>query len=339
MMNNFRSLFLAAFLLPATAVMLAASDDFLDEAAAVFERGLSVGVDAVDREYRVQGWKQEQVDVLDYMVVLDSKKISTKRLLLLKDFGFRRGLSPVELSGGMLLYKSFDNRPDAEELVRYLNGAELSGIPEKVYVYKKRQDEKFTKAPFAFKYIFDRMQREIKEDVQVVVLNPEQAKKLGVVKEVHIPVPATHPETKAKDEAPKPAAPKVEIIAPLVTPNPTPAVVGAVEKPVIKPVAKSASKPVVKKKTVIKAPSIQTKPFRLKSGSAEYFSYNASWGGSDALGSYNHKESGFKAKEVVKNKGQVYRSSGTVVTDAGVKYVKVAGKNMYFDAYNTSICE
>lgn len=333
-MYNLRSLVLTALLVPSFAL---ASDDIYD-AAIVFERGLSVGVDAVEREYRVQGWKKEEVETLGFMVILDSKNISTKRLLLLKDFGFRRGLAPVELSNGTLLYKSFDNAPDAYELTKYLNDAELKDIKEKVYVYKKRSGERFTKAPFAFKYIFDQMQKEIKDDVQVVVLNPDQAKKMGVYKEekVYVTQPPKDQESskpdeslKLKDTAPVQNVPALKKDEPVV------------EKP--KPVEPQPKKVVTKpeaKKTLVKAPAISVKPtkaFRLKSGNAEMFVCSLSNGSSDDLSGKSFTDGMFKPYDVVKNKGQIYKSSGVVVTNSGVRYVKVAGRNMYFDAFNTSL--
>lgn len=336
-----RSLILAVIILPSIAL----SNDDIYDAALVFERGLSVGVDAVEREYRVQGWKKEEVSVLDFMVVLDSKSCSTKRLLLLKDFGFRRGLAPVELSNGMLLYKSFDNRPDAEELVKYLNGAELKEIKEKVYVYKKRSDEKLTKAPFAFKYIFDQMQKEIKGDVQVVVLSPEQAKKFGVIKDVPAPIsqplPVIRVETLPAKEAPMPSVivkeEKQKELTKVVDVNTSKQIIK--QKPIA---AKKQEMKPLEKKTIIKAPRVSqeivpTKSFRLKSGSAEFFSYNSAWAGKDDVFEKSFEDQKFKPKSVIKNKGQIFQSSGVVTSNSGVKYVKIVGKNMYFDAYDTSI--
>lgn len=329
-MYYFRSLVLAALLVPS---FLSASDDIYD-AAIVFERGLSVGVDAVEREYRVQGWKKEEVETLNFMVVLDSKNVSTKRLLLLKDFGFRRGLAPVELSNGTLLYKSFDNAPDAYELAKYLNDAEFKEIKEKVYVYKKRSGEHFTKAPFAFKYIFDQMQKEIKDDVKVVVLSTDQAKKIGVYKEEvpNVVRPSKEEEPLKQDEQPKlKETPLVQNISSVKKEQPVE------EKPKSKVVQKNEPK-----KTIVHAAPIvdsQTKPFRLKSGSAEIFvctngikSYAAG-----ELEKTVFKDAMFKPYDVIKNKGQVYQSSGIAITNSGVRYVKVAGKNMYFDAFNTSL--
>lgn len=332
-MYSLRSLVLAALLVPS---FVSGSDDIYD-AAIVFERGLSVGVDAVEREYRVQGWKKEEVETLGFMVILDSKNISTKRLLLLKDFGFRRGLAPVELSNGTLLYKSFDNAPDAYELAKYLNDAEFKDIKEKVYVYKKRSGEHFTKAPFAFKYIFDQMQKEIKEDVQVVVLNPDQAKKMGVYKEekVYVPQPAKEQEVLKHDDLPK-----LKEVVPAQNVSAVKKDEPVVEKP--KPAEPQPKKVVTKpeaKKTVLKVAAVSAKPtkaFRLKSGNAEMFICTSN-GSSDDLDSKSFTDGMFKPYDVVKNKGQIYKSSGVVVTNSGVRYVKVAGKNMYFDAFNTSL--
>lgn len=67
------------------------------------------------------------------------------------------------------------------------------------------------------------------------------------------------------------------------------------------------------------------------------FVYSGQNGSSDDLNNKTFSDAMFKPYDVVKNKGQIYRSSGVVTTSAGVKYVKVAGKNMYFDAFNTSL--
>lgn len=331
------SIILVVLLIPG---IVSASDDSYDTALA-FERGLSVGVDAVEREYRIQGWKEEAVEPLDYMVVLDSKSCSTKKVLLLKDFGFRRGLSPIELTNNTLYYKSFDSRPDADELVRYLNDSELKEIPEKVYVYKKRSNEKFRKAPFAFKYIFDRMQKEIKDGVQVLVMTPERAKSLGVVvKAEPIAVEAAIME--------KPVSPSpVVISAPMVIAGITDPVEQTKAVPAAKtwhPTAKVVKAPVPQvKKTVIKAPRVKpaapAHPFSLTGGSVEYFSYMDKSGASDGLRGKTFDDKKFKVQKVLPNKGQVFSSAGSIVSINGVRYVKVAGKNMYFDAYSTTLGE
>lgn len=329
------SIILAVLLIPG---ITSASDDSYDTALA-FERGLSVGVDAVEREYRIQGWKEEAVEPLDYMVVLDSKSCSTKKILLLKDFGFRRGLSPIELTNNTLYYKSFDSRPDADELVRYLNDSELKEIPEKVYVYKKRPNEKFRKAPFAFKYIFDRMQKEIKDGVQVLVMTPERAKSLGVVVKAD-PVPG---ETMVAEKSiiPSPGVISMPVVIPgIADPVEQPKVVPAVK--VLRPAAKVVKVPVPQaKKTVIKAPRVKpavpSHPFSLNGGSVEYFSYIDKAGASDNLHGKTYDDKKFKVQKVIPNKGQVFSSAGSIVTVNGVRYVKVAGKNMYFDAYSTTL--
>ena len=328
---------LAVILLTTTIV---ANDDIYD-ATLVFERGLSVGVDAVEREYRVQGWQKEEVEMLDFMVLLDSKGCSTKRLLLLKDFGFRRGLAPIELSGGILLYKSFGNRPDAEELMKYLNGAELKEIAEKVYVYKKRPGEKFQKAPFAFKYIFDRMQKEIKEDVQVMVLTPEQAKKYNIVKEVPKQIEIISPITNDSAEI-KPLKITADPVTPIVAMAPITVV--ASEDKLIHSVpvkGKTIVKKVAPKKTIINAPTIkaeiQTKMFSLKGGNVESFGYDSPIGWSDYFIGKKFLDKRFKVLRVVKNTGQEIKSSGVITTVNGVKYVKVVSKNLYFDVYNTTL--
>lgn len=329
------SLVLVALLLPIVPAALFASDDIYD-AAVVFERGLSVGVDAVEREYRVQGWKKEEVEVLNYMVVLDAKNISTKRLLLLKDFGFRRGLAPIELSNNTLLYKSFDNAADAYELAKYLNDAEFKEIKEKVYVYKKRQGEHFTKAPFAFKYIFDQMQKEIKEDVQVVVLNPAQAKKIGVYKQetIYEQVPAP---VKVNDQVKSKPPVIPQVVQPVVVkvPEPTPEKVK-----VVKPIEKQPQKVIVKQNSTkpIKDKHIKlAKAFHLKGGSVEMFTCSDAGAASDELVGKKFTNSMFSTYDTVKNKGQMYRTTGSIVTSEGVRYVKVEGKNIYFDVFNTSL--
>lgn len=325
------SLILAAVLIPGA---VSAIDGDAYDATLAFERGLSVGVDAVEREYKVQGWKQEVVEPLNFMVVLDSKNCSTKKTLLLKDFGFRRGLTPIELTNNFLYYKSFDNRPDAEELVNYLNNYEFKEISEKVYVYKKKTGEKFLKAPFAFKYIYDSMQKEIKEGVQVIVMSPEKAKSLGVFKEgTRVPAPIT--DQQAEITAPLPAIKEVKPVIMEVKPEPKE----------IKPVVKSA--PMVKKeKTKVFAKAIVQKsktsscPFTIKGGQVEYFSYASKDGVSDYnLNGRAWEDKKFKVQKPIKNVNATFYTSGSVTSANGIKYVKVAGKNMYFDAYSTTLGE
>lgn len=272
------------------------AEDNIYDASRAFETGLGVGVDSFEREYLVQGWKGDIIEPLEFMVVLDSKSCSTKKILLLKDFGFRNGLAPVELSNHTILFKSFDNLPDAEELIRYLNSTEFKDLPEKMYVHQKKPSEKFQKAPFAFKYIFERIQKDIKRDVQVLVMSPERAKSLGIV-----------PEPKA-----------VDVPVPVV-------------KPSIKPIAKTILKPVVKEKKS----AFYT--FNLKGGRVEYFSYASESGSSDSFVGKAFEDKKFKIQRAIENKGQTFSSCGGITSVNGVRYIKVAGKNMYFDAYDVSM--
>lgn len=331
------SLILATLLASAVSSVVLADDGY-EDAAQYFKLGVSVGVDAVEREFRVQGWKKEEVTALDYMVVLDCKNISTKQLLILKDAAFKKGLVPVELTNGMLLYKSFGNKPDADELVSNMNSGVLKDVNMQSYVYKKRRDEKFEKAPFAFKYIFDQMQKDIKDNVKVVVLDPVQARKYGVAPQPVVESPKiTQPEPEVK---PMPAQPVVEVKPAESIQAPAMPIVSAVSNTAVKKPAntKAVVNNSVKttEKTVIKASAIHTTPFRLKNGSVEYFSYSRSDGDADGL-SKTYAAELFKHSAVLKNKGQVFNASGIVVSSNGMKYVKVAGKNMYFDAYDTSL--
>lgn len=272
------------------------AEDSIYDASRAFETGLAVGVDSFEREYLIQGWKGDSIEPLEFMVVLDSKNCSTKKILLLKDFGFRNGLSPVELSNHTILFKSFDNLPDAKELIEYLNSMDFKDIPEKMYVHQKKSSEKFKKAPFAFKYIFERIQKDIKGGVQVLVITPEKAKSLGIVSEV-------------------PSQLEAEIT-----------------KPVLKQAEKSSSKPgLIKKK---KAPDYS---FNLKGGRVEYFSYTSKFGGSDHFAGRTFEDKKFKIQKEINNRGQILLSSGSVSSVNGVRYIKVTGKNMYFDAYDVSM--
>lgn len=339
-----RSIILAALLIP-IGLSAMETDPFPDDAAVSFERGLSVGIDSIDREYRVQGWKEEVIDSLEYMVVLNTKKCTTKKILLLKEFGFRRGLTPIELTNDLLYFKSYGSKPDAEELVGLINSAELKDNFEKAYVYKKRPGEKFNKAPFVFKYIFDAMQKEIKKDVQVLVLSPDQGKAMGikttpkekVVVETkpeiinttdHLPVVVTPPNV-AGTEVPMPK----EVIAP-----PKPIVKNIPSSPV--PNKKVVTKPAAKK-TILKATRVEpVNGFSMKGSVVEYYSYLSSDGASDLnLKKRKFEDRNFEVQRTLQNKGQRFVSSGGVVSINGVKYIKVKGKNMYFEAYSTTIGE
>lgn len=150
------------------------------EVVDAFERGLSIGVEAVEREFKIQGTKNEVVPTNNYLVVLDTDNLATKKTLLLKDFGFQLGLTAVQFTNGMLYFKSFEHEADANELVKLLNDKYLKGYKKQAYVYKKKGGESFYKAPFAFKKLFDEMEKEIKGNVPVVVLTQREAAELGL---------------------------------------------------------------------------------------------------------------------------------------------------------------
>lgn len=335
-----RSIVLAALLVPITLLAID-TDPFSDDAAVSFERGLSVGIDSIDREYRVQGWKEEAIDALDYMVVLNTKSCTTKKILLLKEFEFRRGLTPIELTNNLLYFKSYGSKPDAEELVTLINSAELKENLEKAYVYKKRSGEKFNKAPFVFKYIFDAMQKEIKKDVQVLVLSPDQVKAMGI---------KTNPKEKVIVETKPETINTLPIVVPLppsVTPEATKPEIIVQPKPIVKNITSSpvANKKVVTKpapkKTVLKAAQIPPlNRFSLKGSVVEYYAYLSSDGASDYnLKNRKFEDRNFEVQQPLKTKGKRYVSSGEIVSVNGVKYVKVKDRNVYFESYSTTIGE
>jgi len=143
------------------------SKGFESKIIEAYKTGHQQGVNQIEREFDLQGWKEEKINPKKYIVSLDISNIPQNEILLYKNYAFFEGLLPITADSptkSVIIFASYNRRVDAQSLANELN----KKIPLVKYVVKVdlKEDGKYVKKPFIYKYLFDKMLKEIKNSVK-----------------------------------------------------------------------------------------------------------------------------------------------------------------------------
>lgn len=148
--------------------------------------GVIYGIRQLDVEYRTQGIEEKDIHLKKYAVVLNTntlvngKGLSTSQKILYKSFGSREGLSPILLTNNLLVFASYDNPYDADELIASLNKHYFDDADRQVYRFDSDPNTIYKLAPFAFADIMYDMMDKVKTKYKPkVIVVPDSSFKSG----------------------------------------------------------------------------------------------------------------------------------------------------------------
>lgn len=296
-----------------TAFSLHAATDQQLELIKAWKDGVTFGIRLLPIEYTSQGIDEKIVHLKKYAVVLNTDKLikneglSTTQIILYKSFGLREGLTPILLKNKLLVFASYNNPYDADELVASLNQNYFSQEDRKVYRFTTDPNATYKLAPFAFADILYDMMEKVKERYKSkVVVVPDSSFRMGFLQQPPKPTP-----TQKKEVKPLPLKVKMKS-------NPLPK----------KPIKRSISKKKIEKK---KSDKMVLKSFHLTDSKAMSYIYSGKKTG------YTHKwNNSFKEMGLIENNQQQYQYSHIIETQDGEKYVQIYNTETYFDVYDVT---
>jgi len=175
-----------------------------------YKNGHQQGVNQIEREFDLQGYEESTIIPKQYIVKLNIDNIPQNEILLYKNYAFFEGLLPVTVktpSENAIIFASYNREVDAQALADGLN-QKIPLADYKITVSQKEEGE-YVKKPFIYKYLFDKMLKEIKDSVEgKVFFVKEKVSAKTVEKEVEPPKRAQEPK---KEKATPKIKPKTEL--------------------------------------------------------------------------------------------------------------------------------